>query len=124
MSDFEKRWDRSSEAQAVVRGSRNGFWTPMESRLQEQLPATLIRLETAATSGTVSVISPDSSTTDPEVRISRAESNEPNHRSMSQSRTFRVLVVAPGANPAVVYDALTAVATIDRRCVDEVHVLT
>src|ERR1700680_559293 len=44
--------------------------------------------------------------------------------SMSQSRAFRVLVVAPGATPAVVYDALTAVATIDRRCVDEVHVLT
>jgi hypothetical protein len=97
-------------------------WT--ESRLQEQLPPTLIRLETATTSGTVSASSPDSSTTDPELRISRAELNEPNRRSMSQSRTFRVLVVAPGANPTVVYDALTAVATIDRRCVDEVHVLT
>jgi hypothetical protein len=43
---------------------------------------------------------------------------------MSDSRRFRVLVVAPGSRPAVVHDALTAVATIDRACVDELHVLT
>jgi hypothetical protein len=43
---------------------------------------------------------------------------------MSESRTFRVLVVAPGANPAVVRDAVMAVAATDRRGVDELHVLT
>lgn len=38
-------------------------------------------------------------------------------------RTFRVLVVAPGANPSVVHDAVTAIAATDRLCVDELHVL-
>ena len=52
------------------------------------------------------------------------ESHESNRPSMSESRTFRVLVVAPGANPAVVRDAVMAVAATDRRCVDELHVLT
>ena len=43
---------------------------------------------------------------------------------MPESRTFRVLVVAPGANPAVVHDAVAAVAAIDRRGADELHILT
>jgi hypothetical protein len=41
----------------------------------------------------------------------------------AESRTFRVLVVAPGADPAVVLDAVTAIAASDCRCVDELHVL-
>lgn len=43
---------------------------------------------------------------------------------MADSRTIRVLVVAPGETPLVVHDALTAVAANDRNCFDEVHVLT
>ena len=60
----------------------------------------------------------------PELGINRVQSHESSRPSMSESRTFRVLVVAPGANPAVVLDAVTAVAATDRRCVDELHVLT
>ncbi len=89
------------------------------------LPTTLILREPAPTHGTVSARSFDCSVNLPELGLNRVQSHESNRSSMSaESRSFRVLVVAPGANPAVVYDALTAVAAIDRRCVDEVHVLT
>jgi hypothetical protein len=42
---------------------------------------------------------------------------------MSESRVFRVLVVAPGSSPVAVTDALTALVTHDRHAVDELHVL-
>ena len=42
---------------------------------------------------------------------------------MSESRVFRVLVVAPGSSPAAVIDALVALVTQDRHAVDELHVL-
>jgi hypothetical protein len=67
--------------------------------------------------------SSDRSVNRPELGINGVESHESNRSSMSESRTFRVLVVAPGANPAVVLDAVTAIAASDRRCVDELHVL-
>src|ERR1700686_4682513 len=67
--------------------------------------------------------SSDRSVNRPELGINGVESHESNRSSMSESRTFRVLVVAPGANPAVVLDAVTAFAASDGRCVDELHVL-
>src|SRR6202171_5144129 len=66
--------------------------------------------------------SSDRSPTDPNL-VSGVESNESNRSSRPESRTFRVLVVAPGANPAVVHDAVTAIAASDHRSVDELHVL-
>jgi len=86
--------------------------------------ATLILTETEAPSGTVSATSPDRSTIDPAHRISKVESDGSNHPSMAESRTNRVLVVAPGETPAVVHEAVTAVAANDRICCDELHVLT
>jgi hypothetical protein len=59
----------------------------------------------------------------PDVRISRVESDELNRPTVSESQTFRVLVVAPGANPSVVDEAVMAVAARDSRCIDELHVL-
>jgi hypothetical protein len=87
------------------------------------LPATLILREAAPTHGTVSASSSDRSVNRPKLGINGVESHESNRSSMSESRTFRVLVVAPGANPAVVLDAVTAIAASDCRCVDELHVL-
>lgn len=43
---------------------------------------------------------------------------------MVESRTFRILVVAPGETATVVHDALTAAAANDADCFDELHVLT
>ena len=87
------------------------------------LPATLILREAAPTHGTVSASSSDRSVNRPELGINGVQSHESNRSSMSESRTFRVLVVAPGADPAVVLDAVTAIAASDCRCVDELHVL-
>src|ERR1700730_11928784 len=88
------------------------------------LPATLILREAAPTHDTVSARSSDRSVNRPELGIKRVQSHESNRSSMSaESRTFRVLVVAPGADPAVVLDAVTAIAARDGRCVDELHVL-
>ena len=88
------------------------------------LPATLILREATPTHGTVSARSSDRSDNRPELGINRVQSHESNRSSMSaESRTFRVLVVAPGADPAVVLDAVTAIAASDCRCVDELHVL-
>jgi hypothetical protein len=83
----------------------------------------VIRLETEPTNGTVPATFVRSVTNRPESGISGVESNESNRSSMPESRTFRVLVVAPGANPAVVHDAVTAIAASDHRSVDELHVL-
>jgi hypothetical protein len=88
------------------------------------LSATLILIETERSHGTVSATSLDSSGTDPARRISKVESDGSNHPSMAEPRTFRVLVVAPGETPAVVHEAVTAVAAIDRICFDELHVFT
>ena len=80
------------------------------------LPATLILREPAPTHGTVSTRSSDRSVNRPELDINRVQSHESNRSSMSaESRTFRVLVVAPGADPAVVLDAVTAIAASDDR---------
>ena len=88
------------------------------------LPATLILREAAPIHGTVSASSSDRSVDRPELGINRVQSHESNRSSMSaESRTFRVLVVAPGADPAVVLDAVAAIAASDCRCVDELHVL-
>src|ERR1700730_15129756 len=89
------------------------------------LRATLILREAAPTHGTVSPRGSDRSVNRPELDIKRVQSHESNRSSMSaESRTFRVLVVAPGADPAVVLDAVTAIAARDNRCVDELHVLS
>src|ERR1700682_3711776 len=87
------------------------------------LPATLILREAAPTHGTVSGRSSNRPVNRPELGINRVQSHESNRSSMSaESPIFRVLVVAPGADPAVVFDAVTAVAASDCRCVDELHV--
>src|ERR1700726_95683 len=72
----------------------------------------------------VSARSSDRSVNRPELAVNRVQSHESNRSSMSaESRTFRGLVVAPGADSAVVLDAVTAIAASDCRCVGELHVL-
>src|SRR5688572_24693572 len=88
------------------------------------LPATLFFEKQHQHNSTVSARSSDRSVNRPELGINRVQSHESNRSSMSaESRTFRVLVVAPGADPAVVLDAVTAIAGSDCRCVDELRVL-
>src|ERR1700680_1423027 len=88
------------------------------------LPATLILREAAPTHGTVSARSSDRSVDRPELGINRVQSHESNRSSMSaESRTFRVLVVAPGADPAGVLDAVLAIAPNAGRLVTQPDVV-